>query len=506
MKQNNVDFIKENIQIQKIATSINNFILSYDFLKNRENKSNIRDAILFRLLYAKNEASGRLITRQLIKSSYDDNSKMYTQRQSYMRKENNINIDFYVDLLKYVQNMNVLKMDNKYNKTILLVDGSHGNYKATKENKPFHLSNGKITDSLITGIYDVNYRLAIKLEFAQYRNETEAFIKILNDNPTYSHINIIYVCDRAYFCDKLLNVFNKIGTFYILRLKKNYKFIQHNKNDYIVKYNNNTLRVIKYEHLICTNEKCEHKNENECYSKYYLATNLFDKTEYSINILSQMYHERWSIEEYFKHLKLNYKFSHNEEHSHENTIKTLHADLIVQTLCRHIETIIRKEGNIKDTLNINQKLLFDGFINSLLIPLIKNKLNKNIINSFILSSIEINKKRHRKSYDRKSFRPNTKWYQKSYVRELTKKKYFANKLNNLLKKEEKLLKIKQELKEKQNQIIKTHFTQKKKETKLNYIKSQLDKNKKKLCDVHLKLQDTVKNNKLESDNEQPGVV
>ena len=36
---------------------------------------------------------------------------------------------------------------------------------------------------------------------------------------------------------------------------------------------------------------------------YYIATNLYDRNEYTIDKLKQIYHDRWEAEEYFKHIK-----------------------------------------------------------------------------------------------------------------------------------------------------------------------------------------------------------
>jgi len=60
--------------------------------------------------------------------------------------------------------------------------------------------------------------------------------------------------------------------------------------------NNNIINVSVINSIIKIRVICYMINNKS----YYLATNLFDDKEFTIDVLTQIYHYRWSIEEKFK--------------------------------------------------------------------------------------------------------------------------------------------------------------------------------------------------------------
>ena len=96
---------------------------------------------------------------------------------------------------------------------------------------------------------------------------------------------------------------------YIIRLKKNLKLITNNDN--------NKIRIVKYK--IRNNE-------------YYLATNLIDVNEFPDNKLSDLYHSRWRIEEYFKFIKNNCNFNVNNIKDDINFKKNIIYQLLISQL------------------------------------------------------------------------------------------------------------------------------------------------------------------------------
>ena len=80
---------------------------------------------------------------------------------------------------------------------------------------------------------------------------------------------------------------NENGLKYIYRIKENSTWLRLDNDDVIIIENGIKIRIITYK-----------INNN----KYCLATNLFDNTEFSIEKMKQLYHQRWSVEEMFKYI------------------------------------------------------------------------------------------------------------------------------------------------------------------------------------------------------------
>ena len=66
--------------------------------------------------------------------------------------------------------------------------------------------------------------------------------------------------------------------------------------------------------------------------KYYLGTNLLDKNEFGENAIKDMYHERWTIEEFFKYLKQNMDLNKINEKTFDEVQRSLYSHLIVRKL------------------------------------------------------------------------------------------------------------------------------------------------------------------------------
>ena len=98
----------------------------------------------------------------------------------------------------------------------------------------------------------------------------------------------IFIFDRGFYSKLMIDHLELNGYKYIIRIKKNLKIISNNNND--------KLRIVKY--------KIKQ-------SEYYLITNLIDTNLFSDMDISNLYHKRWSIEEYFKYIKINCNINTN---------------------------------------------------------------------------------------------------------------------------------------------------------------------------------------------------
>jgi hypothetical protein len=130
-------------------------------------------------------------------------------------------------------------------------------------------------------------------------------------------------CRQIFF-----NALSVKSVFFISRLRGNLKCIP-NIDDEIVNYNGATIRIIKY--IINNNS-------------YYLATNLIDKNEYTIEVLKQLYGKRWVVEEYFKYIKTNTNMTTNNAKNIDDLMKSVYGYLIVS---RVIDILVRIMGRIK---------------------------------------------------------------------------------------------------------------------------------------------------------------
>jgi hypothetical protein len=102
--------------------------------------------------------------------------------------------------------------------------------------------------------------------------------------------------------------------------------------------------------------------------KYYMITNLCDELNYSVDIIKQIYKDRWSIEEYFKYIKTYNQLDNFSETKTENIKKMLYASLIVSKLVYMITHYLEHSK-----MKINKHILTNGIYSSFLLKLIYGK-------------------------------------------------------------------------------------------------------------------------------------
>ena len=154
-----------------------------------------------------------------------------------------------------------------------------------------------------------------------HNNERKTFVYVKNKNNYENHI---FVFDRGFDGFQFYKRLESQEIKYVCRIKENSSMIT-DKNDNIldVKVRNSIIkiRVIRY---IINNKS------------YYLATNLFDDKEFTIDVLTRIYHYRWTIEEKFKLMKNNFKFAKselkNEETKNNVAKKYIYCNLFVMKM------------------------------------------------------------------------------------------------------------------------------------------------------------------------------
>ena len=253
---------------------------------------------------------------------------------------------------------------------------------------------------------------------------------------------------------------------------KEYTKIKNNKNIKVI------TEIFKTFKLVVNNTNEVNTIEKETIVK--IITNL----NYGNDKILEMYKSRWSIEEFYKQLKHDFKFQNLKEYKEEAYNKNIYTSLTI-TLLKQIllkcyennknfknKTIIskNKDKKIKVIKSINQNLMIKGIKEELLRKLIYGKLNSELLEIYLDSYVEINANEINRHNERKSKRPFTKWYVKQYhdiykikKRLLDEEIKFCLKSNNNV--------IINELKQKRKNLNK-EFKKLKKE-----IKEQLEKTK-----------------------------
>ena len=300
--------LKMILDILNLAKKINNYIKknSCDYVQ-RNKKTNIFDSVLFGLLMTKNN---------ITQSNSAANINTYTKRQcfrtSYSNRYKKLDVKFYKGISDIIDDL--YKKKNKDTKQIVAVDGTYINILNNINN--FNIKNNKKQQTitpLISGIYNVTYKFPESLDIVTHKNEIKAF----TDEYMFKNLskNCIYVFDRGYQSDAFIKTMQDSKVKYVCRIRKNSKYVTSDSTDKIININVNNLnfdvRVITY----FINE-----------IPYYIITNLLDDKEYNINVIKQIYHNRWDVEEYFKYIKRYHNIENINHSTFNNKINVFYIN------------------------------------------------------------------------------------------------------------------------------------------------------------------------------------
>ena len=302
------------------------------------------------------------------------------------------------DLINYIYN-------DKYEKRTISVDGSY-----LKTIKKLHNDGLKYpskeynnyTNSLISGIYDVDKKIIINYNLSINKNERESFIEQLN----YIRRGDTLIFDRGYYSENMINVLNNKKVNYVFRIKNSCliskNLILNNQTFVIYKKENYNYKVVNY---TIKNES----NESEESENYFLLTNLINL---SVEELKNIYWKRWSIETHFKEAKYTTSLGNLNCKTLNNLLKEINIHNYVYILYYSFQYYIKSDiKNDFKNYDFNNKLGFEIFINDILFILIyKRKYKKEILDIIkILPKTykHNNKNRH---FDRISKIKVSKWY------------------------------------------------------------------------------------------------
>lgn len=396
------------LDILNLAKKINNYIKqnSNNYVQ-RNKKTNIFDSVLFGLLMTKNGS-----TQSNAASDINTHTKKDCFRTSYSNRYKKLNIEFYRGINNIIDDL--YKQKNKDTKQIVAVDGTYINILNNIDN--FNIKDNKNQQTitpLISGIYNVTYKLPESLDIVTHKNEIKAF----TDEYMVKNLskNCIYVFDRGYQSDAFIKTMQESKVKYVCRIRKNSKYITDGLVDKTININVNnsnfSIRVITY-------------SINEI--PYYIITNLMDKNEYSVDIIKQIYHNRWDVEEYFKYVKR----YHNIENINHSTFLEISKSMYCTLIVSKIVYIL---ANLKESRTINMKAnkskIVNGFYNEFIYKFIYLKgFNYKFLQNFMRLNVELNKIRKNRHHLRICKRNNKKWYIKQYLHKKSTVKYNKNKI------------------------------------------------------------------------------
>ena len=364
--------------------------LNKQFSDNRTKKITDREVLLFSLLYTEKNTTQLNVCNNII----INNNKLFDVT-SITKKLNNINIEVFSKLYDNIEQYYI----DTFNKSteFLAVDGVYNNTNI--------LHTPKLETNMNLCIYDIvnkNVTDMIYSDVGKKNNEAKILEQHIEANKN-NYKNKCLICDRAYFSFSLFDYLHNNDIKFIIRIKKSVT------NTTIAKYP--FLRVIRRAH-----------NKN-LYEEVIIATNISKTEKNDLDIL-KLYSKRWNIEEYFKHLKHNYKFQYLTLNTKNKLLKHYVAieimtkiKQILLELYKHVtkykeKTIKNKNNDVMKT-HINENntmnLLFSHYIHAI----VMGTFDVNVLKSFI-STTKININKINIHNNRTSKLPFTKWYIKSY--------------------------------------------------------------------------------------------
>ena len=271
----------------------------------------------------------------------------HVSRQSYSSRAINLPEKFYkevcCEICQLLDKMYICNQVNtKYGSyDICAVDGSDTNHSKLLKNDGFKTNkNNNTVAALNMCIYNVTRNYPVTIQMVTHNNERRAFLDLVNNRKDFT--NTIFVFDMGFDGFEFFEKLENLGLKYVCRIKSNSTLIT-NLNDSVQTYKDDCqTRVVVY-------------NINK--KSYYLATNLFDCVEFTINILKQLYHERWTIEEIFKYMKENFAFGTSELKSASSVRKSIYCQIVIMRLINILSfNGIKKFKHVKKNRIVNLKI------------------------------------------------------------------------------------------------------------------------------------------------------
>jgi hypothetical protein len=208
----------------------------------------------------------------------------------------------------------------------------------------------------------------------------------------------LFIFDRGYFSHDMVEKILSLDKDFIFRLPKNLLMVKNLEgNNQVIILKGKPLRLIRYQipskiritKNVQTFKMINHVSEKQRIIKtdkpfkvinkkndYYLGTSLIDQKKYPIEVLKEMYHQRWSVEECYKTIKGTF---HNGTF-HSILPQSIECEMAVQQfsviMTRLFISLIRRSENQKNNYKITSKKITNEVLPMLLFDKQKNSYLK----------------------------------------------------------------------------------------------------------------------------------
>ena len=318
------------------------------------------------------------------------------------------------------------------------VDGSKLNLPRQLKKQGYNTpsKNANYPQGLLSCLYQLKSQIPYDFDLVSHNNERTAALHHLQ----ILKYNDVVVYDRGYYSYAVLYYHNQLKIHSVFRMKKkSYKavddFMLSDETDQTItimpsKSNQKEIRT-KYPDIEFIPIKLRLVKYTHSGTTYTLGTTLLDPEEYTITELSDLYHDRWGIEELYKVSKVLIDVEEFHSQSERGVKQELFAHFVLITMNRifvnkaedgfqktdtpsNVKTTEQKSGKFKANLK-NALITIARNLEGLFVQhttLVTAVVNKIIVR---VSSCK-QKERLNRKYERKSMKPTNKW------RSTTKKK------------------------------------------------------------------------------------
>ena len=294
-------------------------------------------------------------------------------------------------LVKHAYDSGILKHTRTY-----AIDGSKISYNKCLSVEGFKLTPNKTyTKALLSTVYDVDNKIPVNCSVTKTFNERKTVIDDLMD--TFKQGDTI-VFDRGYYSKELVSVLMKNKLNYVIRMVKSSTLVkqlndQKLNDDVFVVHDLFYMRIIKY------------KINNNC---YYLATNIFTK---DINYLKELYHKRWSVEEFYKTIKSDLKANNFTCNDFNKNQQNIYAQMIIDVLARYLEHLIEHYiDKCPKKYQRNHKSSIRSLNENIIYLLLFKKSNQKLIKQMHILKIEKVYCKPDRHFKRIRIKPVSVWY------------------------------------------------------------------------------------------------
>jgi hypothetical protein len=334
-------------------------------------------------------------------------------KEAFIKKRSQLSEDLLKNLIETILNKIVYKNNQV---RVIAVDGTHVILDKRLHKDGFKLNDKKnYCTGLISGVYDIKNNIPINYKLVTHGNERDVFIQ---DQLKYINRDDIVIFDRGYYSNELVKILSDKGIKFVFRVKNELKMvkqlIKEKENDinYNVKFNkfNIPVRCIRYIIHLTEDQKKYHYHYPES-GEYYICTNL--DSEFTIEKIINLYHDRWSIETNFRYAKYNLTLSEIKSKKLLNVKQDILIHNFILIYTGYIYMLITKLNK-----KMNTKINYSNVItqlceNSFLKIFLYGKLSTRNINFIVhlimcLKNVTYIAKKGRK-FKRIRLKPQSKW-------------------------------------------------------------------------------------------------